>query len=154
LKPEDIPIHVHAGPRAAPALRVVPPMEDQPSNVDYELPPLALLNDPEPFPVADQEQKLRDVAQLLEKAFLDYGVNVKVVGIHTGPVITQYEIALETGLRLNKVTNLADDLALNLRVPTVRIVAPLPGRNTVGIEVPNEIRQTVHLKELVSALAT
>src|SRR5205085_10531566 len=53
----------------------------------------------------------------------------------------------------NKVTNLADDLALNLRVPSVRVVAPLPGRNTVGIEVPNEIRQHVRLKELVTALA-
>lgn len=152
VKPEEIPIHVHTGPRPAPLVHATP-LEEQPSNVDYELPPLTLLNDPEPFPVADHEQKLREVAQLLEKAFLDYGVNVKVVGIHTGPVITQYEIALETGLRLNKVTNLADDLALNLRVPTVRIVAPLPGRNTVGIEVPNEIRQTVHLKELVAALA-
>ena len=151
-KHEDIPIHVHAGPKLAPLLRA-PALVEQPSNVDYELPPLSLLNDPEPFPVADHEQKLRDVAVLLEKAFLDYGVNVKVVGIHTGPVITQYEIALETGLRLNKVTNLADDLALNLRVASVRIVAPLPGRNTVGIEVPNEIRQTVQLKELVGALA-
>jgi S-DNA-T family DNA segregation ATPase FtsK/SpoIIIE len=56
-------------------------------------------------------------------------------------------------MRLNKVTNLADDLALNLRVRSVRVVAPLPGRNTVGIEVPNEIRQTVQLKELVTALA-
>src|SRR5579883_515281 len=152
VKPEEIPIHVHTGPRPPPLVHAAP-LEEQPSHVDYELPPLTLLNDPEPFPVADHEQKLREVAQLLEKAFLDYGVNVKVVGIHTGPVITQYEIALETGLRLNKVTNLADDLALNLRVPTVRIVAPLPGRNTVGIEVPNEIRQTVHLKELVAALA-
>lgn len=149
---EDIPIHVHAGPKLAPLLRA-PALVEQPSNVDYELPPLSLLNDPEPFPVADHEQKLREVAVLLEKAFLDYGVNVRVVGIHTGPVITQYEIALETGLRLNKVTNLADDLALNLRVASVRIVAPLPGRNTVGIEVPNEIRQTVQLKELVGALA-
>jgi S-DNA-T family DNA segregation ATPase FtsK/SpoIIIE len=153
IKPEDIPIHVHAGPRVAPVLRAVPPPEEPPADAEYELPPLTLLNDPEPFPVEHHEQKLREVAQLLEKAFLDYGVNVKVVGIHTGPVITQYEIALETGLRLNKVTNLADDLALNLRVPTVRIVAPLPGRNTVGIEVPNEIRQTVPLKELVAALA-
>jgi S-DNA-T family DNA segregation ATPase FtsK/SpoIIIE len=151
-RPEDIPIHVHAGPRLAPLLRAAPPAEE-PSNPEYELPPLSLLNDPEPFPVEDHEQKLREVAVLLEKAFLDYGVNVKVVGIHTGPVITQYEIALETGLRLNKVTNLADDLALNLKVPAVRIVAPLPGRNTVGIEVPNEIRQTVQLKELVAALA-
>ena len=150
---EDIPIHVHAGPKPALLLHAAPPPDEQLSNVDYELPPLSLLNDPEPFPVEDHEQKLREVAVLLEKAFLDYGVNVKVVGIHTGPVITQYEISLETGLRLNKVTNLADDLALNLKVAAVRIVAPLPGRNTVGIEVPNEIRQTVQLKELVSALA-
>jgi S-DNA-T family DNA segregation ATPase FtsK/SpoIIIE len=153
VKPEDIPIHVHAGPKLAPLLRAAPPAEEQLSNVDYELPPLSLLNDPEPFPVADHEQKLRDMAVLLEKTFQDFGLNVKVVGIHTGPVITQYEIALETGLRLNKVTNLADDLALNLRVASVRVVAPLPGRNTVGIEVPNEIRQTVQLKELVAALA-
>ncbi len=153
LKPEDIPIHVHAGPRVSPVVRAAPPPEEPATDAEYELPPLTLLNDPEPFPAEHHEQKLREVAQLLEKAFLDYGVNVKVVGIHTGPVITQYEIALETGLRLNKVTNLADDLALNLRVPTVRIVAPLPGRNTVGIEVPNEIRQTVPLKELVAALA-
>ncbi len=153
VKHEDIPIHVHAGPKLAPMLRAAPPPDEQLSNVDYELPPLSLLNDAEPFPVEDHELKLREVAVLLEKAFLDYGVNIKVVGIHTGPVITQYEIALETGLRLNKVTNLADDLALNLKVSAVRIVAPLPGRNTVGIEVPNEIRQTVQLKELVAALA-
>lgn len=153
VKPEDIPIHVHAGPKLAVLDRVPALTAEQPSNVDYELPPLSLLNDPEPFPVADHEQKLRDMAVLLEKTFQDFNLNVRVVGIHTGPVITQYEIALETGMRLNKVTTLADDLALNLRVPTVRVVAPLPGRNTVGIEVPNEIRQTVQLKELVTALA-
>ncbi len=99
-----------------------------------------------PSPSRTTSRSCAKWAQLVEKAFLDYGVNVKVVGIHTGPVITQYEIALETGLRLNKVTNLADDLAPNLRVPTAHHRAPLPGRNTVGIEVPNEIRQTVHLK--------
>ena len=131
-----------------------PEAEEAPATTDYELPPLTLLDDPEPFPVEDHEQKLREVAALLEKTFLDFGLNVKVVGIHTGPVITQYEVALETGLRLNKVTNLADDLALNLKVPSVRIVAPIPGNNTVGIEVPNEIRQTVRLKELVAATAT
>lgn len=152
VKLEDIPIHVHAGPKLAPLVHAAPPA-DEPASADYELPPLSLLNDPEPFPVEDHEQKLRDMAVLLEKTFQDFGLNVKVVGIHTGPVITQYEIALETGMRLNKVTTLADDLALNLRVASVRVVAPLPGRNTVGIEVPNEIRQTVQLKELVTALA-
>lgn len=151
--PEDIPIHVHAGPKLSLLSHAVPPPDEQPSNVDYELPPLSLLNDPEPFPVEDHELKLREMAVLLEKTFQDFGLNVKVVGIHTGPVITQYEITLETGMRLNKVTTLADDLALNLRVASVRVVAPLPGRNTVGIEVPNEIRQTVQLKELVAALA-
>jgi S-DNA-T family DNA segregation ATPase FtsK/SpoIIIE len=153
VKPEEIPIHRHTGPKLLPTTRAVPPTEEQPPPSDYQLPPLSLLNDPKPFPIADHEQKLREMAVLLEKTFQDFGLNVKVVGIHTGPVVTQYEIALETGLRLNKVTNLADDLALNLRVASVRVVAPLPGRNTVGIEVPNEIRQTVHLKELVAALA-
>jgi S-DNA-T family DNA segregation ATPase FtsK/SpoIIIE len=153
-KPEDIPIHVHGGPTPIPLLRAGPPPEDQPSNIDYELPPLSLLSDPEPFPVEDHQHKLREMATLLEKTCLDFGVNVKVVGIHTGPVITQYEVSLETGLRLNKVTTLADDLALNLRVASVRVVAPLPGRNTVGIEVPNEIRQTVRLKEVVTAVAS
>src|SRR5262245_3675284 len=151
---DDIPIHVHTEHVPTPiALFRADVPADEPRRDDYELPPLALLNDPEPFPVEDHEQKLREVAALLEKTCLDFGITIKVVGIHTGPVITQYEIALETGLRLNKVTTLADDLALNLKVQAVRIVAPLPGRNTVGIEVPNEIRQTVRLKELVTATA-
>ena len=155
IHPDDIPIHSHTDAATSSAmLRAVPPPdEDDDEPLAYNLPPLTLLNDPEPFPVEDHEQKLREVAVLLEKTFQDFGLSVKVVGIHTGPVITQYEIALETGLRLSKVTNLADDLALNLKVPSVRVVAPLPGRNTVGIEVPNEIRQTVRLKELVTALA-
>jgi S-DNA-T family DNA segregation ATPase FtsK/SpoIIIE len=153
-KPEDIPIHVHSGPTPIPLLRAGTPSDDQPSCTDYELPPLSLLSDPEPFPVEDHQHKLREMATLLEKTCLDFGVNIKVVGIHTGPVITQYEVSLETGLRLNKVTTLADDLALNLRVASVRVVAPLPGRNTVGIEVPNEIRQTVRLKEVVATVAS
>jgi len=149
-RPAIIPIHSHA--EGTLQLRAVPAVaDDEPAA--YDLPSLALLNDPEPFPVENHEQKLRDVAVLLERTFTSFGLAVRVVGIHTGPVITQYEIALETGLRLNKVTNLADDVALNLSVPSVRVVAPLPGRNTVGIEVPNEIRQTVRLKELVTALA-
>jgi S-DNA-T family DNA segregation ATPase FtsK/SpoIIIE len=152
---EPIPIIVH-GP--LPELRLVgdddEPTDSAPPSLTpepYELPPLTLLADPDPFPVEDHESALRERAVLLEKTFQDFGLNVRVVGIHTGPVITQYEVALETGLRLSKVTNLADDLALNLRVPAVRVVAPLPGRNTVGIEVPNEHRQTVRLKELITA---
>ena len=157
LHTDDIPITSHTDlrletPSDVPLLRAVPPPEDtEDEPAEYEPPELSLLTDPEAFPVEDHAQKLRDVAALLEKTFQDFGLNIKVVGIHTGPVITQYEVALETGLRINKVTNLADDLALNLKVPSVRVVAPLPGRNTVGIEVPNEIRQVVRLKELITA---
>ena len=120
--------------------------------LNYELPPVNLLDDPEPFPHELHDEHLRQTAALLEKTFTDFNMNVRVVGIHTGPVITQYEIALETGLRVNKVTVLGDDLALNLKVPSVRIIAPIPGKNTVGIEVPNEHRAVVRLKELVLAV--
>jgi S-DNA-T family DNA segregation ATPase FtsK/SpoIIIE len=152
--PEPVPIHRPAPPAQTPLpFRVVPDPDDPTSAESYELPPLTLLADPDPFPAADHEQQLRDRAALLEKTFADFGLVVRVVGIHTGPVITQYEVSLDVGLRLNKVTNLADDLALNLGVPAVRIVAPLPGRNTVGIEVPNDHRQTVRLKELIQITA-
>ena len=116
---------------------------------DYELPPMSLLDDPEPFPFEQHDQKLREQASILEQTFKDFELNVRVVGINTGPVITQYEIALETGMRVNKITTLGDDLALHLKVPSVRIVAPIPGKNAVGIEVPNEHRATVRLKEVI-----
>jgi DNA segregation ATPase FtsK/SpoIIIE, S-DNA-T family len=116
---------------------------------DYELPPTTLLDEPEPFPYEQHDQKLRDQAAILEQTFKDFDLNVRVVGINTGPVITQYEVALETGMRVNKITTLGDDLALHLKVPSVRIVAPIPGKNAVGIEVPNEHRATVRLKEVI-----
>jgi S-DNA-T family DNA segregation ATPase FtsK/SpoIIIE len=125
------------------------PLPDADRFADYELPPLSLLDDPQPFPYAKHDQQLRETASLLEKTFTDFGHNIKVVGINTGPVVTQYEIALETGLRVARVTSLAEDLALNLKVPSVRIVAPIPGKNTVGIEVPNEHRAVVRLKEVL-----
>ncbi len=120
---------------------------------NYELPPMSLLDDPEPFPFEQHDQKLRDQAAILEQTFKDFDLNVRVVGINTGPVITQYEVSLETGLRVNKITTLGDDLALHLKVPSVRIVAPIPGKNAVGIEVPNEHRATVRLKEVILGAA-
>jgi S-DNA-T family DNA segregation ATPase FtsK/SpoIIIE len=125
------------------------PAEDEHRFDNYELPPMSLLSEPEPFPFEEHDQKLRDTAALLEQTFKDFDLNIRVVGINTGPVITQYEVALETGMRVNKVTTLADDLALHLRVPSVRVVAPIPGKNTVGIEVPNEHRATVRLKDVL-----
>jgi S-DNA-T family DNA segregation ATPase FtsK/SpoIIIE len=150
---EEAPPPSRPDATAVPPLRIVrpgPALEDERFD-DYELPALSLLEDPAPFPYDEHDERLRDQAGLLEKTFTDFGLNVRVVGINTGPVISQYEMALETGLRVNKVTGLGDDIALNLRVPSVRIVAPIPGKNTVGIEVPNEVRAEVRLKEVILA---
>jgi len=116
---------------------------------DYELPSLDLLLPSDDVNFEAQAAEVRRKAKILEKTFLDFGFTVKVVEIETGPVIAQYEVELEAGLRLSKITGLADDLAIALRVPSVRIVAPIPGKNTVGIEVPNEERQIVRLREVV-----
>ena len=118
-------------------------------HLDYVLPSLDLLLPTEDFNFDDQEKEVRRKAKVLEKTFADFGLKVKVVEIETGPVVAQYEVELEAGLRLSKVTALADDLAIALRVPSVRIVAPIPGKNTVGIEVPNERRQVVRLREVI-----
>jgi S-DNA-T family DNA segregation ATPase FtsK/SpoIIIE len=118
-------------------------------HLDYVLPSLDLLLPGEDFCFDEQEKEVRRKAKVLEKTFGDFGLKVKVVEIETGPVVAQYEVELEAGLRLSKVTALADDLAIALRVPSVRIVAPIPGKNTVGIEVPNEQRQVVRLREVI-----
>jgi len=116
---------------------------------DYEMPSTELLLPGEEFCFEEHERDVRRKAKLLEKTFANFGFNVRVVEIQTGPVIAQFEVELEAGLRLAKITNLADDLAIALRVPSVRIVAPIPGKNTVGIEVPNKERQIVRLREVI-----
>ena len=117
----------------------------------FALPPLDLLEHPEEFPFELLAKKARIAAVTLEKTFQEFGLNVRVVEIDTGPVITQFELELEAGLRLNKVTALADDLAIALRVPAVRVVAPIPGKNTVGVEVPNDKQVMVRLREIIEA---
>jgi S-DNA-T family DNA segregation ATPase FtsK/SpoIIIE len=116
---------------------------------EYELPPLELLLPNEHVCYEEHEKEVRKKAKILEKTFKDFGFNIRVVEIETGPVIAQYEVELEAGLRLSKITSLSEDLAIALRVPSVRIVAPIPGKNTVGIEVPNENRQLVRLREVI-----
>ncbi|WP_442510585.1 DNA translocase FtsK 4TM domain-containing protein [Novipirellula sp. SH528] len=116
---------------------------------DYRLPPIELLEQSDDVSYDEQLIEVRRKAQILEDTFKDFGFNIRVVEIETGPVIAQYEIELEAGLRLSKITGLADDLAIGLRVPSVRIVAPIPGKNTVGIEVPNENRQVVRLRDVI-----
>ncbi len=119
----------------------------------FQLPPLELLEPPPAYPIQEHEAKVSARALLLERTLLDFGYQVRVVQIDTGPVITQFEIELEAGLRVSRIMSLSDDLAIALAVPSVRIVAPIPGKTTVGIEVPNDRRGTVKLGEIVTAVS-
>ncbi len=91
-----------------------------------------------------------ELAARLEKTLGDYGVKGRVTEIHPGPVVTMYEFVPVAGTRVSKIANLADDLAMSLAAVRVRIVAPIPGKNAIGVEVPNKLRETVYLKEIIA----
>jgi S-DNA-T family DNA segregation ATPase FtsK/SpoIIIE len=90
-------------------------------------------------------------SRILEKKLADFGVMGRVVTVHPGPVITMYEFEPAPGVKVNRITNLSDDLALALRALSVRIIAPIPGKPVVGIEVPNSERETVYIRDLLEA---
>ena len=124
--------------------------EDAPASLaNYVLPPIDLLEIGDDVSYDEQLEEVRRKAVQLEQTFESFGFNVRVVDIEVGPVIAQYEIELESGLRISKIASLENDIAIALRAPSVRIVAPIPGKNTVGIEIPNEARQTVHLRDVI-----
>ena len=99
----------------------------------------------------ESEESLRETAELLQQTLEDFGVPVEVVGWVAGPTVTLFKIDLPSGIRVNKVTNLTDDIALALAAPGVRIFAPIPGTNYVGVEVPNKVRQNVYLGDILPA---
>lgn len=117
----------------------------------YQFPATDLLALPEPFDHEEYLEMVHQQAAMLEKAFADFKTQVQVVDIQTGPVISQFELKLAKGLRLNSIQRLSDDLAIAMKVPSVRIVAPIPGKNTVGVELPNEHRQTVRIREVMES---
>jgi len=119
----------------------------------YRLPPLSLLNDPPPSISRVSREDLLMNSSVLEKKLLDFGIEGQIVQVHPGPVITMYEFEPAPGVKLSRIINLSDDLALAMKSGSVRIVAPIPGRSTVGIEVPNQIREDVFLKEIIASEA-
>ncbi|MDJ0787123.1 MAG: DNA translocase FtsK 4TM domain-containing protein [Myxococcota bacterium] len=90
-------------------------------------------------------------SRILEKKLADFGVQGRVVTVHPGPVITMYEFEPAAGVKVNRITNLSDDLALALRAISIRIIAPIPGKSVVGIEVPNPNRDVVYLRDLLES---
>jgi len=119
----------------------------------FKLPSVNLLEDPEESAVAADGENLRMQSRLLEKKLNDFGVSGKVVTVTPGPVITTFEYEPAPGVKINKIVNLSDDLALTLRATSIRIVAPIPGKAVIGIEIPNAERETVRFKEIVIAEA-
>ncbi|MCJ8287142.1 DNA translocase FtsK 4TM domain-containing protein [Halomonas sp.] len=118
---------------------------------DGELPSLRLLTPPEPHQPNYTEQQLADMAELLEMRLREYGVKAEVVDTWPGPVITRFEIKPAAGVKVSKISNLAKDLARSLMVKSVRVVEVIPGRPTVGIEIPNPNRAMIRLREVIDS---
>ena len=116
----------------------------------HPLPGADLLERPEPLDLGRLEKAIQANAKILEKTLGSFRIETRVVGYTRGPVITMYELALKEGTKLSQVVNRADDLAIALKAENVRIVAPIPGKNTVGVEVPNIIRDDVGLYGLIT----
>jgi DNA segregation ATPase FtsK/SpoIIIE, S-DNA-T family len=121
---------------------------------EYHLPGLDLLKDPPVISDSKIQERLMSGAKILEETLGDFGVNVKVVDIERGPVITRYELQPAPGVKIQSISSLADDLALALSASAVRILAPIPGKNRVGIEVPNGASAAVFLKDVLTQKQT
>lgn len=116
---------------------------------DYKLPPLDLLHNPPPIEEITIKDDLEGNSRILEETLRDFNIEVKVTGVEQGPVLTRYELQPAPGVKINQIMNLGDDIALNLKAPSVHIVAPIPGKGTVGVDVPNIKATLVFLKELL-----
>lgn len=128
--------------------------EQEPAPPEYQLPPLDFLNagisranDP------NAATELRQKADTLVNTLKSFGVDVRITGINRGPTVTRYEMQPAAGVKISKITSLSDDIALNLAAAGVRIEAPIPGKPAVGIEVPNENKDTVSLREILESPA-
>ena len=142
---------------AEPPAHTPPPMlADQaalplPGPMIYEPPSLSVLDYQPPQSADIDREALNNAARRLEAKLLDFGVKGQVVKIQPGPVITMFEFLPAPGVKISKIANLADDLTMALHAQRVRIVAPIPGKGVVGIEVPSAVRETVYLKEILAS---
>ena len=119
----------------------------------FQLPSINFLEEPEFKIGSADDENLRMQSQLLEKKLEDFGVQGRVVEVAPGPVITTFEYEPAPGVKINKIVNLTDDLALAMRATSIRIVAPIPGKAVIGIEVPNTDRQVVKFKDVIASSA-
>ncbi len=133
-------------PRPEPA-----PLLPVPHRGGYTLPPLSLLDYKERKDTKIRKDALLANSRIVEKTLADFGVEGRVAEVQPGPVVTLYELEPAPGVKINRITTLSDDLALALKAPSIRIMAPIPGKAAVGIEIPNAHRETVYLREVLDS---
>lgn len=121
----------------------------RPADDKYVIPPVDLLDEASPIDKESIEILCREKAYILEQTLNEFRLGVEVVAIETGPVITVFELKLSPGIKVSQITSLSNDLARALRAPAVRVVAPLPDKNTIGIEVPNTDKEKVRVRDLI-----
>ena len=119
--------------------------------IEYNYPPVDLLSAPKPAKVNNNEQADQKKAQKLIETFKSFGISVELTGIAHGPAVTRFEVYPAPGIKVSRITALADDIALNLAAPSIRIEAPIPGKAAVGIEIPNDTVETVPLREVLES---
>ena len=119
----------------------------------FSLPPVEMLGEAEPIDRAGIELLCREKARILRQTLTEFRLDVDVVAIETGPVITVFELRLAPGIKVRQIASLTSDMARALKAPAVRVVAPLPGKNTIGIEVPNIDKERVRIRDLMRAYA-
>ena len=150
-----------AGLEARPPIKIREPEAQQTSSKKrlsqrgesgpYRLPSLDLLEKPSSVVTSLDRTILEQTASKIEETLKNFKIESRVVEIQRGPTITQYELTLAAGIKVHKIMNLSDDLAMALKAPSIRIVAPIPGKSTVGVEVPNKNRNTVCLREVIDS---
>ena len=120
---------------------------------EYKLPPISLLNIPKKVNTKANEEKISSNITLLEQVLTDFDIHGKVVAAHVGPTVTQYELELKSGTKVNKILSLNKEIALALAAKDVRIQAPIPGKNTIGIDIPNKVTTPVSLREVLASVS-
>ncbi len=125
--------------------------EPEPEEPEYIKPPIDILNEVEKPSEQNLQEELRSNAEKLVNTLQSFGVQTRIIDIARGPAVTRYELQPSAGVKISKITNLADDIALNLAASGVRIEAPIPNKPAVGIEVPNKVVSTVSIREIIDS---
>ena len=121
-------------------------------NGEYTLPPLSLLNVPKKVNTKANEENISSNIKILEQVLTDFDINGKVVEAHVGPTVTQYELEIKSGTKVSKILSLNKEIALALAAKDVRIQAPIPGKSTIGIDIPNKVTTPVSLREVLASM--